>query len=97
MKQISAKQIKRLRKFNEIKRGLSKQCIICGCEAVDAAHLLPRSLFPEYYTEEWNIVPMCRCCHNSYDNDISFRQKQTKIYERVKEKDEQAAYRYFKI
>lgn len=97
MKQISAKQSKRLRKFNEIKRGLPHQCIICGGEAVDAAHLLPRSLFPEYYTEEWNIVPMCRCCHNRYDNDLSFRQKQTKIYDLIKEHDQQAAYRYFKI
>lgn len=97
MRQISAKQSKRLRKFNEIKRGLSSQCVICGGEAVDAAHLLPRSTFPEYYTEEWNIVPMCRHCHNSYDNDISFRQKQIKIYDRIKEHDQQAAYRYFKI
>jgi 5-methylcytosine-specific restriction endonuclease McrA len=97
MKKLSSKQSKRLRKFNEIKRGLSKQCIICGSEAVDAAHLLPRSLFPEYYTEEWNIVPMCRQCHDRFDNDLSFRQKQSGLYERVKEHDEQAAYRYFKI
>lgn len=97
MKQISTKQSKRLREFNAIKRKLSGQCIICGNGAVDGAHLLPRSLFPEYYTEEWNIVPMCRCCHNRYDNDLSFRQRQTKLYNRIKENDPQAAYKYFKI
>lgn len=97
MKQISTKQSKRLREFTAIKRKLSQQCIICGNQAVDGAHLLPRSLFPEYYTKEWNIVPMCRYCHNRYDNDLSFRQEQTRLYNRVKENDPQAAYKYFKI
>lgn len=97
MRQISKHRAKKLREFDAVKRNLSEYCCICGRTATDAAHLLPRSLYPEYYSEDWNIVPMCRCCHNRYDNDLSFRQKQIELYNRVKEKDEQAAYRYFKI
>ena len=97
MKKISSKQAAKLREFNIVKKELSQTCCICGQRAVDAAHIFPRSLFPEYYTERWNIVPMCRSCHNSFDNDLSFRQKQTGLYDRVKENDPQAAYKYFKI
>ena len=82
--------------MDEIKRGLSERCCICGREAVDPAHLLPRSTYPEYYTEEWNVVPMCREHHNLYDNDLEFRQKQTKLYNIVLEHDECAAHRYFR-
>ena len=97
MRQISKKQSARLREFNAIKKELPPACYICGRKAIDAAHIFPRSLFPEYYTERWNIIPLCRECHNNFDNNLSFRQKQQKIYEIAKEHNEQATYRYFKI
>ena len=58
MRKISKKQAKLNREVDRIKRNLSPYCCICGRESVDPAHLLPRSTYPEYYTEEWNIVPM---------------------------------------
>lgn len=97
MRQISKHRAKKLREFDAVKRNLSEYCCICGRTATDAAHLLPRSLYPEYYSEDWNIVPMCREHHDRFDNDLSFRQKQLGLYERVKERDGKAAYRYFKI
>lgn len=95
MRQVSKKQAARLRKFNRVKRELSGVCCICGQVAVDAAHLLPRSLYPEYYTETWNIVPMCRDCHRSYDDDKAFRKKQSELKRIVAEHDELAANRHF--
>lgn len=95
MKRISTKQAKLNRAVAKIKSEKSDKCIICGRPFVDAAHLLPKSMYPEYYTEKWNIVPMCREHHTKYDNNRSFRQTCTKLYEIVKEHDELAAYRYF--
>lgn len=96
LKRTSKKQDELNRKMNYIKRNLPERCCICGREAVDPAHLLPRSTYPEYYTEQWNVVPMCREHHNLYDNDLEFRQKQTKLFNIVLEHDECAAHRYFK-
>lgn|SRR5574344_1618818 len=97
MKNISSNQSKRLRKFNKIKRNLSPFCVICGAEAADAAHLLPRSLYPEYYTEEWNIVPMCRLHHDMYDSDRAFRRSMKFLVDIVKSHDQCAANRYFDL
>lgn len=95
MRQVSKKQAARLREFNKVKRELSGVCCICGNLAVDAAHLLPRSLYPEYYTETWNIVPMCRSCHERFDRDRDFRNQQSELKRIVAEHDELAANRHF--
>lgn len=97
MRQISHKQAQKNRELAKIKKELSPFCCICGRPAVDLMHILPRSSHSEYYTERWNIVPGCRECHNKFDNDLQFRQKQTKLFNRVKQHDPQAAARYFKI
>lgn len=49
MKQISAKQQQRNKELQKIKNNLEK---ICGCQGNDLAHILPKSLYPEYYTNE---------------------------------------------
>lgn len=95
MKKISTNQSRLNRAVAKIKASKTGGCVLCGNPYVDAAHLLPKSVWPEYYTEEWNIVPMCREHHTRYDNSRSFRQTCTKLYEIVKEHDERAAYRYF--
>lgn len=95
MKKVSKSQAKRNREMNKIKRNLSPYCCLCGCIAVDPAHLLPRSLYPEYYTEEWNVVPMCRYHHRMYDNNRDFRRNCTELVEIVRSHDECAANRYF--
>ena len=97
MKTISNKQQKRNRDVAKIKRSLSPYCVICHRLGCDAAHLVPKSLYPEHYTNPLNIVMMCRECHNQYDNNREFRQKQTHLYERVKSFDELAANRYFDL
>ncbi len=97
MRKISKKQAKLNREVDRIKRNLSPYCCICGRESVDPAHLLPRSTYPEYYTEEWNIVPMCREHHNLYDGNLEFRKTCTDLIEIVRQHDEQAANRHFKL
>lgn len=97
MKQISTKQAQRNREIAKIKENLPSYCVICGKPAVDAAHLVPKSMYPEHYTNPLNIVGLCRECHNRYDNDLSFRRKQKRLIERVKSFDECAANRYFRL
>ena len=97
MKKISKKQSKKNIEINKIKSTLSKKCFICGKESnTDAAHILPKSIFPEYYTHPLNIIMLCRTCHNLFDNDVEFRKKQTKLYEQAIKIDQLAARRYFR-
>lgn len=97
MRKVSKKQSILNRAVAKIKASKSDRCMICGRPYVDAAHLLPKSVWPEYYTEEWNIVPLCREHHTRYDNSRSFRQTCTELYNIVKAHDEHAAFRYFGI
>jgi hypothetical protein len=97
MIKVSKKQSILNRAVAKIKASKTGGCVLCGNPYVDAAHLLPRSTHPEYYTEEWNIVPMCREHHTRYDNSRSFRQTCKELYNIVKAHDEQAAFRYFGI
>jgi 5-methylcytosine-specific restriction endonuclease McrA len=88
-------------KLSKIKMELQDQqdgrCFICGGMACDLAHLLPRSLYPEYITLKENLILLCRDCHNLYDNDINFRQRQTRIFNKIYAFDEMAAAKYFKL
>lgn len=59
MKQISTKQAQRNREIAKIKENLPSYCVICGKPAVDAAHLVPKSMYPEHYTNPLNIVGLC--------------------------------------
>ena len=95
MKKVSKQQAKRNREIAKIKRSLSPYCCLCGAYAVDPAHLLPKSIFPQYYTESWNIVPMCREHHDRYDGDRNFRRSCTQLIEIVLEHDVEAANLYF--
>ena len=95
MKKVSSKQTIRNREVARIKARLPNFCFLCGQRPVDAAHLLPKSEYPEHYTKEWNIVPLCRSCHDRYDGNREFRRKQKKLVDLVKEHDPLAANRYF--
>lgn len=97
IRKVSKKQEALNNEMKKIKSELPDRCCICGRPAVDPAHLLPRSMYPEYYTEKWNVVPMCREHHRLYDNDIEFRKQQKKLYKIVLEYDECAAHRYFRL
>ena len=97
LKSVSKKQAVRNRELSKIRENLSETCVICGKRSCDLAHLLPRSLYPEYYTNPLNIVGLCRECHNKYDNNLAFRQRQKRLIERVKSFDECAANRYFRL
>jgi|WetSurMetagenome_2_1015567.scaffolds.fasta_scaffold442476_2 5-methylcytosine-specific restriction endonuclease McrA len=82
----------------KIKKTLPHVCAICGkAGPVEGAHLLPRSLYMEYYTKPENIVPLCHTCHYRYDNDIRFRKRQTKLIKRVQSFDKLAANRHFRL
>lgn len=97
MKQVSKKQAQRNRAVAKIKSDLPSFCIICGKRSTDAAHLIPKSCYPEHYTNPLNIVCLCRECHNKYDNDISFRKLQVKLIRQVQSFDILAANRYFQL
>lgn len=97
LKSISKKQACRNRELKKIRDKLPKTCAICGRTACDLSHLLPRSTYPEHYTNPLNIVGLCRECHNKYDNNLSFRRKQKRLIERVRSFDECAANRYFRL
>ena len=97
MKQVSRKQSKINRVLRDIKLKLvyeSERCRLCGGKAVDLAHLLPRSLYPEYQTKEWNVTLLCRRCHVKFDEDKEFRQA-SKLGEHIRSIDEKAYNRYY--
>ena len=97
MKKVSNNQRLKDRELAKIKSLLPKVCFICGrnCNC-EGAHILPRSTFPEYYTLQTNLIPLCKECHFKFDNDLEFRQNQEHIFEIAKQIDEQGAIRHFK-
>lgn len=97
VKKISNKQHRLNREVLKIKQGLSPYCVICGRPAVDAAHLVPKSMYPEHYTNPLNIVGLCRDCHVLYDNNLEFRKNQKRLIDRVMSFDKCAANRYFDL
>jgi nitrate/TMAO reductase-like tetraheme cytochrome c subunit len=97
MKRISEKQKLINRELHRQKKELSKICIICHGFGNELMHILPRSLFPEYILKTENLCIGCHECHDRFDNDITFRQEQTKLFDQVAAFDKQAAERYFKL
>ncbi|MCP4141266.1 MAG: HNH endonuclease [Chloroflexi bacterium] len=94
---MSRKQAAKNRRVAEIKSALPPFCSICGKKGSDAAHLLPKSMFPEWYTMPENIVILCRECHNRYDNDLGFRRLQKDLFNRICSFDKNGAMRYFRM
>ena len=101
MRQVSKKQAKKNRVLGEIKKLLPKRCYFCGMQGNDLMHLLPKSIFPEYYCEEWNLIIGCRKHHDVYDGDREYRSKHVELFNRViknvKEEDKGRVERYFGI
>lgn len=97
MKKVSTKQAARNREVARLKALMPHHCVICGRSGGDAAHLLPKSIYPEYYTHPLNLVILCREHHRLYDDNVEFRRRQTKLFNQVSRFDEQAARRYFRL
>lgn len=102
MKQKSDKQKKIDRIIAKSKHQLIRDndniCMICGkYSTVQLAHLLPKSIYPEYYTLHENHALFCQECHYLYDNDIQFRQNQENFYKQICSFDKMAADKYFKL
>lgn len=99
LKQVSKKQAKRNRILSDIKKLLPKQCYFCGMHGNDLMHLLPKSIFPEYYCEEWNLIIGCREHHDIYDGDRDYRSKKNELFliaiNNVKECDRGRVLKYF--
>ena len=96
MKKVSSKQAKKNRELKKLKEALNCECFICKKYGSDFAHILPKSIFPEHYTDPRNLVILCRSCHNKYDNNLTFRQQQTELFKKASEIDKLGAIRYFK-
>lgn len=86
LKKVSKKQARKNAKLSKIKSGLDKKCFFCPFTGNDLMHILPKSIFPEYYCEEWNLIIGCREHHNDFDGDRSFRKKQASLFKSVVEK-----------
>ena len=82
--------------LTEYKKLHAKQCVLCGRNANDLCHLLPRSLFPEHITNPNNLVIMCRDCHRLHDDSIEFRTMQEKLYSQALLVDVLGANRYYR-
>ena len=95
IRRVSKKQAKKNRLLREHKKTLKPICCICGGRGNQLMHLLPRSLFPEHYTNPLNLMIGCNVCHSLYDDDLSFRQKQRHLYGQICKFDERGAIRYF--
>jgi hypothetical protein len=99
MRKVSKKQVSINLELAKIKKDLPQYCCICHryTPTPQLMHLLPRSLFPEYILEPWNLRIGCPECHVKYDNDLSFRKGQKEIIEMISQHDECAANRYFNL
>jgi 5-methylcytosine-specific restriction endonuclease McrA len=97
---VSKKQSQRNREIAESKKELIEQdclCRICrDSDNVQLMHILPKSLYPEYYTERWNHTLGCQRCHNKFDDDVNFRTKVDFLYDQVCAHDKRAADKYFR-
>ena len=97
MKKVSNNQRLKDRELAKIKALLPKVCYICGSNCnCEGAHILPRSTFPEYYTLQTNLIPLCKECHFKFDNDLKFRKDQEHIFEIAKEIDKLVSINHFK-
>lgn len=96
MNKTSSKQRAKNEALKKIKQELPDYCVICGSKGTDLAHLLPRSLWPEHITNPENVTILCRNCHQQFDDNVNFRQHQTKLYKQACKVDERAANRYFR-
>lgn len=100
VRKVSVKQQQINRELRRLKKEMLDFCEICGKYVGsygELSHRLPRSLEPKYITEPWNLQILCHDCHEKYDNNLEFRQKQIRIFKHLCEHDEQAARRYFRI
>lgn len=75
MKRYSKAQQQKNTLVHKAKNEKENICIVCKnyCESGDPMHLLPKSTFPQYYTEPLNIWRGHRECHKRYDDNKSFR------------------------
>lgn len=101
MKQTSTKQAKKNRELQRIKKELQQEhgelCMICKSErSSDLMHILPKGIYPEHYTEKWNLALGCRSCHELFDSSAAYRRK-TSFYAQVSKHDYHGAYRYFQM
>ena len=87
MRKVSTKQAAKNREVARIKATKPDICVFCGvfCGNADLAHLLPKSVFPQYYTEEQNLWKAHRFCHTKFDDNRAFRSEQKHIIEIVKQ------------
>lgn len=85
MRKVSTKQAAKNREVARIKATKPDICVICGrpCLSSDAMHLLPKSIYPQYYTEPLNIWKAHRNCHCFYDDSKQFRSEMSDIIDIV--------------
>lgn len=86
IRKVSKSQARKNAELAKIKKKMKKVCFFCGGRGYDLCHVLPRSLMPQYYTEEWNLIIACRTHHEMFDNNIKFRKMFNSLYNQVVQK-----------
>ena len=99
---ISNSQKKKNSAVAKIKRDLLEEsgnvCRLCGGYGNDLMHILPKSIYPEYYSEPRNLIIGCRSCHVSFDDNLLFRQAQESLISQCREYAlESDIHKYFKL
>jgi hypothetical protein len=66
-------------------------------EKLDLCHILPKSIFPEFYLCKWNMFLAKREWHNEFDNRLEYRQLQIHLFTRAFEHAPVESKRYFRF
>ena len=104
MLKISQKQSEKNAEIARLKKLLVEKdnhCFICRKSgeqtALQYAHGLPKGRYPEHYLEPLNGFLLCSKCHVEYDNDVSFRQLQMRMFSQISEFALRKAKKHFRF
>ena len=101
MRKVSTKQAAKNREVARIKATKPDTCIFCNgyCKHGDAIHIMPKSVYPQYYTEPNNIWKGHRECHTLFDDGTKeYRATFTHIVELVRGfATKEEIYQYFNV
>ncbi len=101
MRKVSEKQAIKNRVVASIKSELlniDESCRICRRQKpLQAARILCKGAYPQFYLCDWNITLFCHDCHQQFDDKIEFRQLQIHLFSQVFEHAPMEAKKYFRF
>lgn len=49
------------------------RCAFCGSDAVVVHHIFPLDDHPEFCFEDWNLISLCKSCHNRIEVGSAYK------------------------